>query len=167
MLLEQYEDDWTRLEEANEHVSGPAATEYRRRTASAAAFLGRTVRAQASVRRLIAQTDTDIHHGDAMTCVHRAETAACRTEKLLLELPADDGPDEAFCRSTCANLAYTDRDITGHRSRLSVLEREASDPMTPGPRRDRAAAQAERIRAVIGRHEASRPRALDEGGPLA
>ncbi|MFD7616836.1 hypothetical protein [Streptomyces sp. NPDC059802] len=49
MLLEQYEDDWTRLEEANEHVSGPAATEYRRRTASAAAFLGRTVRAQASV----------------------------------------------------------------------------------------------------------------------
>ncbi|WP_069774272.1 hypothetical protein [Streptomyces agglomeratus] len=46
-----------------------------------------------------------------MTCVHRAETAVCRKEKLLLGLPADDGPDESLCRSTCANLAYTDRDI--------------------------------------------------------
>lgn len=73
MVLEQSEDDWTRLEEEHEHVSGPAAAEYRRRTAGAAAFLGRTVRAQASVSRLLAQTDTDIHHGDAMTCVHRAE----------------------------------------------------------------------------------------------
>lgn len=46
MVLEQSEDDWTRLEEEHEHVSGPAAAEYRRRTAGAAAFLGRTVRAR-------------------------------------------------------------------------------------------------------------------------
>ncbi|MFJ1596133.1 hypothetical protein [Streptomyces sp. NPDC088261] len=61
MVLEQSEDDWTRLEEEHEHVSGPAAAEYRRRTAGAAVFLGRTVRAQASVSRLLAQADTDIH----------------------------------------------------------------------------------------------------------
>ncbi|MCQ9179247.1 site-specific integrase [Streptomyces sp. IBSBF 2953] len=157
MVLEQSEDDWTRLEEEHEHVSGPAAAEYRGRTAGAAAFLGRTVRAQASVSRLLAQTDTDIHHGEAMTCVHRAETAVCRKEKLLLGLPADDGPDESLCRSTCVNLAYTDRDIAEHRTRLPVLMTEARDPMTPRPRRDRAAAQADQIRAVIEQHETSRP----------
>ncbi|MFI2369907.1 site-specific integrase [Streptomyces sp. NPDC018833] len=168
MVLEQSEDDWTRLEEEHEHISGPAAAEYRRRTAGAAAFLGRTVRAQASVNRLLAQTDTDIHHGEAMTCVHRAETAACRKEKLLLGLPADDGPDESLCRSTCVNLAYTDRDIAEHRTRLAVLVAEAHDPMTPRPRQDRAAAQADQILAVIEQHETSRPAAAHtKGGQTA
>ncbi|WP_051707543.1 MULTISPECIES: hypothetical protein [unclassified Streptomyces] len=164
MVLEQSEDDWTRLEEEHEHVSGPAAAEYRRRTAGAAVFLGRTVRAQASVNRLLAQTDTDIHHGEAMTCVHRAETAACRKENLLLGLPVDDGPDESLCRSTCANLAYTDRDIAQHRTRLPALMAEARDPMTPRPRRDRAAAQANQILAVIEQHETSRPGAAHTKG---
>ncbi|MCX5327915.1 MULTISPECIES: hypothetical protein [unclassified Streptomyces] len=167
MVLEQSEDDWTRLEEEHEHVSGPAAAEYRRRTAGAAAFLGRTVRAQASVSRLLAQTDIDIHHGEAMTCVHRAETAACRKEKLLLGLPAGDGPDESLCRGTCVNLAYTDRDIAEHRTRLHVLVAEARDPMTPRPRRDRAAAQADQILAVLEQHETSRPGAAHTKGGQA
>ncbi|WP_424921737.1 site-specific integrase [Streptomyces sp. wa1] len=168
MALEQSEDDWTRLDEDNEHVSGPAAAEYRRRTAGAATFLGRTVRAQASVKRLLEQSDTDIHHGEAMTCVHRAETAECRKEKLLLGLAADNGPDDSLCHSTCANLAYTDRDIAEHRRRLPILETEARDPMTPRPRRDRAAAQAARICAVIEQHETSRPVATHmEGGQVA
>jgi hypothetical protein len=103
-----------------------------------------------------------------MTCVHRAETAVCRKEKLLLGLPAGDGPDESLCRSTCANLAYTDRDIAEHRRRLPVLETEARDPMTPRPRRDRAAAQAAQICAVIEQHEASRPGFTHmEGGQVA
>ncbi|MFE6667345.1 hypothetical protein ACFVFH_27755 [Streptomyces sp. NPDC057697] len=157
MVLEQSEDDWTRLDEDNEHVSGPAATEYRRRTAGAATFLGRTVRARTSVKRLLEQSDTDIHRSEAMTCVHRAETAECREEKLLLGLPADDGPDESRCHSTCASLACTDRDIADHRMRPLVLETEARDPMTPRPHRDRAAAKAAQICAVIERHEASRP----------
>ncbi|WP_406447093.1 hypothetical protein OG782_00075 [Streptomyces sp. NBC_00876] len=104
-----------------------------------------------------------------MTCVHRAETAACGKEKLLLGLPADDGPDEeSLCHSTCANLAYTDRDIAEHRRRLPILETEARDPMTPRPRRDRAAAQAAQICAVIEQHEASRPEVTHmEGGRVA
>ncbi|MFD6426710.1 hypothetical protein [Streptomyces sp. NPDC060198] len=165
MVLEPSEDDWTRLEE--EHVSGPAAAEYRRRTAGAAAFLGHTVRAQAGVSRLLAQTDTDIHHADAMTCVHRAETAACRKEKILLGLPADDGPDASLCRSTCVNLAYTDRDIAEHRTRPTVLMAEARDPMTTRPRRDRAAAQAGNILAVIEPHETSRPASAHTNGGQA
>ncbi|MFE0348869.1 hypothetical protein [Streptomyces griseoluteus] len=65
-----------------------------------------------------------------MTCMQRAETAACRKEKLLLGLPADDGPDQSFCRSTCVNLAYTGRDIAEHRARLPVLMGEARDPIS-------------------------------------
>ncbi|MGW7463778.1 hypothetical protein ACWGJT_03500 [Streptomyces xantholiticus] len=164
MALEQSEDGWTRLDEDHEHVSGPAAAEYRRRTAGAAVFLGRTVQAKASVSRLLAQTDTDIHHGEGMTCVYRAETAACRKERLLLGLPAADGPDDSLCRSTCGNLAYTDRDIAEHRTRLPVLLKEAHDPMTPRPRRDRAAAQADRIRSLIEQHETSRPEAVHTNG---
>ncbi|MFD5441837.1 hypothetical protein [Streptomyces tendae] len=156
MLLEQSEDDWSHLDEDHEHVSGPAAAEYRRRTAGAAVFLGRTVRATVSVNRLLAQTETDIHHGEAMTCVHRADTAACRKESLLLGVPSD-GLDDSLCRSTCANLAYADRDIAQHRTRLPILETEARDSMTPRPLRDRAAAQAHQIRALIQQHEASRP----------
>ncbi|WP_158101488.1 hypothetical protein [Streptomyces bobili] len=59
MVLEQSEDDWTRLDEDNEHVSGPAAAEYRRRSAGAAAFLGRTVvRRRASSDSLSKATPT-------------------------------------------------------------------------------------------------------------
>ncbi|MER7313320.1 MULTISPECIES: hypothetical protein [Streptomyces] len=36
--------------------------------------------------------DENIRDGDTMTCVHRAETAACRKEKLLLALPVDEDP---------------------------------------------------------------------------
>jgi hypothetical protein len=74
----------------------------------------------------------------------------------------------ALCHSNCANLAYTDRDIAEHRRRLPILETEARDPMTPRPRRDRAAAQAARICAVIEQHETSRPVATHmEGGQVA
>ncbi|MET8028599.1 hypothetical protein [Streptomyces avermitilis] len=165
MALEQSEDDWTRLEEDHEHVSGPAAADYRRCTAAAATFLGRTVQAKASVSRLLVQADTDIHHGEGMTCVYSAETAACRKERLLLGLPAADGPDDSLCRSTCGDLAYTDRDIAEHRKRVPVLLKEAHDPMTPRPRRDRAAVQADRIPSLIDQHEtSSRSEAVQTNG---
>lgn len=46
--------------------------------------------------------------------------------------------------------------------------REARDPMTPRPRRDRAAAQADQILAVIEQHETSRPAtAHTKGGQAA
>lgn len=44
---------------------------------------------------------------------------------------------------------------------------EARDPMTPRPRRDRAAAQASQILAVIEQHETSRPAAAPSKGGRA
>jgi hypothetical protein len=155
-VLEQIDEDWTAVE-AEEHVSGPSAAEYRSRVARAAPFAGRVVNKVRSVERLLTQADPEIHHGEGMTCVWRAETAACRKAKIEMGLPPADAPDEAECRSNCQNLAYTDRDIDHLRSRLTSLEGRARDPLSPRPRRDRAVEQAERVRAVIERHDRTRP----------
>ncbi|MFJ6661334.1 integrase SAM domain protein [Streptomyces sp. NPDC091377] len=156
VVLEQIDDDCT-LAEDGEHVSGPSAAEYRTRLGRVAKFSGRIVSSIRSVERLLHQADPDIHHGEGMTCVHRAETAECRMEKVTLGLPAGSGPDESFCRTSCLNLAYTDRDIMQLHRELADYEATASDALAPRPRRDRAAAQARAAQQVIDRHEATRP----------
>ncbi|MEU1941975.1 integrase [Streptomyces sp. NPDC020125] len=155
LVLEQISDDARRLA-AGEHVSGPSADEYRRRVADSADFPGRTVISPRSAERLLAGTDPQVHHGEGMTCVWRPETAACRASRLAQGLPEPAGPDESECRSTCTNLAFTDRDITRRKQDLLDLEAAASDPLAPLPLRDRAAAQAERITSLVHRHELDR-----------
>ncbi len=152
LVLEQISDDARRLA-AGEHVSGPSADEYRRRVADSADFPGRTVISPRSAARLLAGTDLQVHHGEGMTCVWRSETAACRTARLALGLPEPAGPNESECRSSCTNLAFTDRDIAHRKQDLHVLRSTAADPLAPLPLRDRAAAQAERVAALIQRHE--------------
>ncbi|MFG2511832.1 hypothetical protein [Streptomyces sp. NPDC048584] len=102
-----------------------------------------------------------MHHGEGMTCVWRPETAACRTARLAQGMPEPAGPDESECRSSCTNLAFTDRDIAHRKQALRGWEAAVSDPLAPQPVRDRAAAQAERITSLIRRHEQKRT----EGAP--
>ena len=82
--------------------------------------------------------------------------AACRAARLAAGLPGGDAPDESECRSSCSNLAYTDRDIAVQREQAARLGAAAAAPLSPPPLRDRAAAQAARVRAVIDRHDRSR-----------
>jgi hypothetical protein len=56
----------------------------------------------------------------------------------------------------------TDRDIGELRHRLTILEAIAADPLTPRPLRDRAAAQASRVRDITARHQATRSPAGDK-----
>lgn len=161
--LEQAGEDRARLDEG-EHVSGPSAADYQTRVTHTARFAGRTVSHSRNAERLLAHAGPGIHHGQAMTCVWRTETAACRNAKLDERLPADDAPDESECRSTCLNLAYTDRDIEQQRRRLGILRTQVADPLAPAPRRDRAAAQAAQIQAIIDRHDRTRP-AHSTGSP--
>jgi hypothetical protein len=158
-VLDQVDQDRD-LINSGEHVSGPAAAEYRNRLERATSFAGRAVTSLRNAERLLHTGDPSIHHGEGMTCVFRAEQAECRKTRLTLGLEAD-GPDESDCRSTCQNLAYTDRDVNHLRASLAGLDAAAADPLAPRPLRDRAAAQATRIRAVIDRHDASRPPAAD------
>ncbi|UKY55620.1 hypothetical protein [Streptomyces inhibens] len=44
--------------------------------------------------RLLKTADPNVHHGQGMTCVHRPETALCRTARLEAGLSAD-GPEES------------------------------------------------------------------------
>ena len=155
MVLDQAQQDMAGLRDG-EHVSGPSAAEYRTRVERAAAFAGRTVTGVRNAARMLASADPDIHHGEAMTCVWRAETAACRAARLSAGLPGGDAPDESECRSSCANLAYTDRDIAVQREHAARLAAAAADPLSPAPLRDRAAAQAARVQAVLDRHDRSR-----------
>ncbi|MFC9243688.1 hypothetical protein ACFT7S_06425 [Streptomyces sp. NPDC057136] len=151
LIIDQVEQDGRRLA-AGEHVSGPSADEYRARVERTAPFEGRVVTSAGSAERLLEQMDPAIYHGQGMTCVWRAATAACRKAKLALGLPDDDIPDESECRSSCANLAYTDRDIEDVQRRRERHRADAADPLAPKPRRDRAAAQAAQLSGIIDRH---------------
>ncbi|MFB6940792.1 integrase [Streptomyces sp. NPDC060286] len=151
LIIDQVEQDGQRLA-AGEHVSGPSADEYRARVERTASFEGRVVTSAGSAERLLEQVDPAIYHGQGMTCVWRAATAACRKAKLALGLPDGDTPDESECRSSCANLAYTDRDIEDVQRRHERHRADAADPLAPKPRRDRAAAQAVHLSGIIDRH---------------
>jgi integrase len=161
LVLEQADRDWALLQDG-EHVSGPSAQEYRDRVARLRRFEGRVVSQARNIERLLARADSNIHHGEAMTCVYTAETAACRKARIDQGLPAADAPDESECRTTCQNLAWTDRDISQLRERLGVLEAAAADTLAPRPLRDRTAAQASLVRDIIARHDISEPRGTDD-----
>jgi hypothetical protein len=161
MVIDQADDDLGHLS-AGEHVSGPSAEEYRRRLDRTLPFAGRAVDKVRNAERLLASADPDIHHGRGMTCVYRAETALCRIAREEAGLDGE-GPDEADCRPACTNLAYTSRDIDTLAQRLQILEQGAADPLAPKPLRDRSTAQASHIRAIIDRHQATRP----DAGALA
>jgi hypothetical protein len=155
MVLEQADADWRHLADG-EHVSGPAADSYRTRIQAVRPFAGRAVTSARAAERLLAAADPSIHHGEAMTCVWRAETAACRNTRLQQGLPVSDAPEPSECQSSCRNLAYTGRDITAVRHQLTRLRRAADSPLAPRPMRDRAAGQATRLQAIIDQHEATR-----------
>lgn len=162
LVLEQSDHDRDLLA-AGEHVSGPAAAQYKARVARMARFAGRNVTGVRNAERLLASTDADIHHGEAMTCVWQAETAACRNARIAEGLPAGDAPEQAECRTTCQNLAYTDRDIRQLRERLGVLAAAATDPLAPRPLQDRAADQASLVRDIITRHDSTRSGSTGDG----
>jgi integrase len=155
MVLDQADADWRHLA-GGEHVSGPAAGDYRARVQATRPFAGRAVTSIRAAERLLAAADPSIHHGEAMTCVWRAETAACRNTRLQQGLPVSDAPEPSECQSSCRNLVYTDRDIAAQRERADRLTTAAADPAAPAPLRDRAAAQAAHAQAIIDRHDRSR-----------
>ncbi|MEV0401213.1 integrase [Actinoallomurus sp. NPDC050550] len=163
MVVEQTEED-TNLLDDGEHVSGPAADEYRVRVVRSAPFAGQVINHARNVERLLASVDPNIHHGEGMTCVWTRQTAACERARIEAGLPTDGQPDQAECRTTCQNLAYTDRDIVQLQHRVTALDATTADRLTPRPLRDRAATQATQTREIISRHERSRTTVVTREG---
>ncbi len=144
-------DARTRLHEG-EHVSGPAADEYRARVDGSARFAGRAVRTAREANTLLANPDLQIFPGKGMTCVLDPAKAACR-------LTGDEHgtrttPDLDDCKPHCANIARTDRDIDHLRQRATALRAAVNDPLAPVIRHEREQRELDRVTQLITRHQA-------------
>lgn len=144
-------DDAQRLERG-EHVSGPAADEYRTRIARASTFAGLTVTTTSQINNALSNPDVQIHHGAVVTCVFRRATAAC------LE-PSDSSAEPSWsrCRLGCVNAARTDRDATNLRQHVTALQRDLVTLELPEPLRQRIQTRLIEHRKALAEHELSRP----------
>lgn len=144
-------DDSQRLDRG-EHVSGPAADEYRARVERSRTFAGLTVTTKSQINNASSNPDLQIHHGAVVTCVFRRATAAC------LE-PSDNSAEPSWsrCRLGCVNAARTDRDATNLRQRVIVLERDLRTLELPEPLRQRIQNRLTEHRKALAEHEFSRP----------
>nr|WP_313776685.1 integrase [Mycobacterium sp.] len=144
-------DDSQRLERG-EHVSGPAADEYRARVERASTFGGLTVTTKSQINTALSNPNLQIHHGAVVTCVFRRATAAC------LE-PSDSSAEPSWnrCRLGCVNAARTDRDAVNLRQHVGALEQDLATPGLPKPLRQRIQNRLLEHRKALKEHESSRP----------
>ncbi len=138
-----------------EHVSGPAADNYRHRhrvNAAQQTFAGRVLTSATHVRDLVTNPLLQIFPGRGMTSVFDPAKALCHLR------PAEDDvrrtPDQDDCRPTCQNIAYTDRNIADLRRQAAELQNVVDDHLTPSLRHHRERAELDRLRD----HPPSRPR---------
>jgi integrase len=138
-----------------EHVSGPAADEYRARVSTSSRFAGQTLRTRREAAALMANTELQIYPGKGMSCVLDPVKAACR-------LAADERstlrtPDISDCRPHCGNIARTDRDIDYLRGEVVQLQDAVRDSLAPPIRHAREQHELERLARIITRHEGQAP----------
>jgi len=153
--LEQLTEDH-RLVLDGEDVSGPAAEVYRQRVHTGhEQFAGRVLTNIRQARDLLTNPLLQIYPGRAVTCVFDPAKALCQQHRA-----ADHSgttPDLDDCRTTCQNIAYTDRDIQQLRQWGVRLHELLGDFLAPSPRHARIRAERDRLRELIRNHEQSQP----------
>jgi integrase len=155
LRLEQLADAEQRLA-AGEHVSGPAAPTYRKRTHQATRkFAGRTLATTRQARTLLVNPALQVFPAKGMTCVFDPTKAKCRLK------PTGDAdrhnPDLEHCQPGCQNIAWTDQDIASLRAQAAELAALVDDPLSPAPLHERERHELERLRAIIDEHDRTRP----------
>ena len=155
---ETIHDDSQRLERG-EHVSGPAADEYRARVTRARNFAGLTITTKSQINTALSNPDLQIHHGAVVTCVFRRATAACLD-------PTDSSAEPSWgrCRLGCVNAARTDRDAANLRQHVNALQQDLATPALPEPLRQRIQTRLTEHRKALAEHESSRPPTPQQGG---
>lgn len=151
-------DDSQRLQRG-EHVSGPAADEYRARVAKASKFAGLTVTTKSQINTALSNPDLQIHHGAVVTCVFSRATAAC------LE-PTDSFAEPSWgrCRLGCVNAARTDRDAANLRQHVNALQQDLATLELPEPLRQRIQTRLTEHQKALAEHESSRPPTIPQQG---
>jgi hypothetical protein len=90
-----------------------------------------------------------------MTCVFDPTKAKCRLKPTGTD--ARRTPDLTDSQPGCQNIARTDRDVDQLRSQAVELAELATDPLSPGPRRQRERHELERRRVILDQHDHTRP----------
>ncbi|MGB7360651.1 MAG: integrase [Mycobacterium sp.] len=147
---ETLHDDAQQLE-SGEHVSGPAAGEYRARIGRASTFAGLAVTTTSQINAALSNPALQIHHGAVLTCVFQRATAAC-----LQPSDRSDEPSWSRCRLGCVNAARTDRDAARLRQHVGALEQDLATPGLPEPLRRRIQTRLIEHRKALTDHECSR-----------
>lgn len=149
--LERLSDDHQSLLDG-EHVSGPAAVVYRHRVhVGRDHFAGRVLTNIRQARDMLGNPLLQIYPGRAMTCVFDPAKAQCQQQQA--EGDSRTTPDLDDCRTTCQNIAYTDRDIHELRQHAAHLQDLLGDFLAPSPRNQRIRAERDRLNALIRSHE--------------
>jgi len=141
---------------ADEHVSGPAAAEYRARVTASPRFAGQVLRTGRHAQSLLNNPELQIFPGKGMTCVLDPAKAACRLAGN--EVGTRRTPDLDDCRPTCANIARTDTDIDYVRSQADALADIVADPLAPPIRHGREQRELARLHQIITRHDQTEAR---------
>ena len=151
--LEQLSDADRRLRQG-EHVSGPAAPAYTQRVHASGQFAGRVLTTTRQARDLLDNPALQIHEGKGMTCVFDPTKAKCRLNS---GESIRRTPDLTDCQPGCQNIARTDRDIAVLRNQITELEGLVTDPLSPGPRRERERHELAQLTALVEEHDRTRP----------
>lgn len=140
--------------DAHPHVSGPAASRYRKAAEQYTAHyagVSLTARQAADLTRNPALRIYD-SPGQVLACCFDPTKALCRRDTKTSS--ATDTPDLTACDSRCANIARTDTHIDTLRRQVEQLREEIAAPTTPDPLRSRLALRAERHQVLIDAHTA-------------
>ncbi len=89
-----------------------------------------------------------------MTCVFDPTKAKCRLNS---GESIRRTPDLTDCQPGCQNIARTDRDIAVLRNQITELEGLVTDPLSPGPRRERERHELAQLTALVEEHDRTRP----------
>ena len=151
LKIETIANEQTQLDEGMA-VSGPAATEFKRRIADGdRRFAGRVSVTIRQAEKNLQHPSLQVFEGHGMHCVMDVTTAACQVTPMgKTEVMTPDTDD---CRPHCQNIARTGSDIEQLRIDAARLEEVARDALAPSIRTSRERAEAERLRTLIALHE--------------
>lgn len=137
------------LLEAGEKVSGPAAQRYLATFSLLGQFEGMHLEREELAALAAEQEGAAVYGNDSLhlTCLYDATQALCHPDR-----DRAPRPSLAHCQRQCANVVYTDSDISEMQGEIQVLRTEAATPGTSLPKVVRCGQRAEHLAGLVAAH---------------